>query len=209
MPTAAPTDRSSCVTHSRQPVWPCRIRFADRVSKGKLYVYFESPGFAGSSVACRRRLLNMPSAGHPVTPAQQEGFGAWQTTHRNGLRCSAADAYLRPASHVSRPQKTLENANIKLRTQRPGDNRGVDRGRDQSRRPLKLAGLAFRNFLPLLRASERPIAMACLRLLTVLPLRPLLSVRRLRLLIALLTVFAEPREYRRAITSAHASTRED
>ena len=40
-------------------------------------------------------------AGHPTTPdyngAQQEGFGAWQTTRRNGLRCSAADAYLRPA----------------------------------------------------------------------------------------------------------------
>jgi 4-pyridoxate dehydrogenase len=41
------------------------------------------------------------AAGYPVTPdyngAQQEGFGAWQTTRRNGLRCSAADAYLRPA----------------------------------------------------------------------------------------------------------------
>ncbi len=40
-------------------------------------------------------------AGHVTTPdyngAQQEGFGAWQTTRRNGLRCSAADAYLRPA----------------------------------------------------------------------------------------------------------------
>jgi choline dehydrogenase-like flavoprotein len=40
-------------------------------------------------------------AGNPLTPdyngAQQEGFGAWQTTRRHGLRCSAADAYLRPA----------------------------------------------------------------------------------------------------------------
>src|SRR5262249_47411198 len=41
------------------------------------------------------------AAGYSVTPdyngAQQEGFGTWQTTRRNGLRCSAADAYLRPA----------------------------------------------------------------------------------------------------------------
>ena len=29
--------------------------------------------------------------------AQQEGIGAWQTNRRNGRRCSAADAYLRPA----------------------------------------------------------------------------------------------------------------
>jgi choline dehydrogenase/4-pyridoxate dehydrogenase len=41
------------------------------------------------------------AAGYSVTPdyngAQQEGFGAWQTTRRTGHRCSAADAYLRPA----------------------------------------------------------------------------------------------------------------
>ncbi|TPM40503.1 GMC family oxidoreductase N-terminal domain-containing protein [Mesorhizobium sp. B2-3-4] len=41
------------------------------------------------------------AAGHPYTPdyngAQQEGFGAWQFTIRNGRRCSAADAYLKPA----------------------------------------------------------------------------------------------------------------
>ena len=37
----------------------------------------------------------------------------------------------------------------------------------------------FGTFFPLLRASERPIAIACLRLLTFLPLRPLLSVRYL------------------------------
>ena len=41
------------------------------------------------------------AAGHQVTPdyngVRQEGIGAWQTTRRNGRRCSAADAYLRPA----------------------------------------------------------------------------------------------------------------
>src|SRR5208282_918559 len=39
-------------------------------------------------------------AGHPSTPdyngARQEGFGVWQMTVRDGRRCSAADAYLRP-----------------------------------------------------------------------------------------------------------------
>jgi choline dehydrogenase/4-pyridoxate dehydrogenase len=40
-------------------------------------------------------------AGHPSTNdyngARQEGFGVWQMTIRDGRRCSAADAYLRPA----------------------------------------------------------------------------------------------------------------
>ena len=36
-------------------------------------------------------------------------------------------------------------------------------------------------FLPLRRASDRPIAIACFRLFTVFPLRPLLSVPRLTL----------------------------
>jgi choline dehydrogenase/4-pyridoxate dehydrogenase len=40
-------------------------------------------------------------AGYPYTAdyngAQQEGFGEWQATIRNGRRCSAAVAYLRPA----------------------------------------------------------------------------------------------------------------
>ena len=41
------------------------------------------------------------SAGYPATPdyngARQEGFGRWQMTVRDGRRCSAAVAYLRPA----------------------------------------------------------------------------------------------------------------
>jgi hypothetical protein len=54
-------------------------------------------------------------------------------------------------------------------------------------------------FFPLLRASESPIAIACLRLLTFLPLLPLLSVPRLRLRIARSTSLDALREYRRAI----------
>jgi 4-pyridoxate dehydrogenase len=41
------------------------------------------------------------AAGYPTTPdyngAEQEGFARWQMTIRNGRRCSAAEAYLRPA----------------------------------------------------------------------------------------------------------------
>src|SRR5436190_7638746 len=43
------------------------------------------------------------------------------------------------------------------------------------------------------------MAIACLRLFTFLPLRPLLRVPRLRRLMALLTVFEAPLEYFRAI----------
>jgi 4-pyridoxate dehydrogenase len=51
------------------------------------------------------------AAGYKATPdyngAQQEGFGAWQMTVKDGRRCSAADAYLRPA---------LERANLTVET---------------------------------------------------------------------------------------------
>ena len=49
------------------------------------------------------------AAGHPGTDdyngAQQEGFGRWQATIRDGWRCSAALAYLRPA--MARPGLTV------------------------------------------------------------------------------------------------------
>jgi hypothetical protein len=48
---------------------------------------------------------------------------------------------------------------------------------------------------PFFRASERPMAIACLRLVTFLPLRPLLSVPRFRLRIALFTDFDAPLPY--------------
>jgi choline dehydrogenase/4-pyridoxate dehydrogenase len=50
------------------------------------------------------------TAGHPTTDdyngAQQEGFGRSQQTIRDGRRCSAADAYLRPA--LARPNLAVE-----------------------------------------------------------------------------------------------------
>src|SRR3984893_18781973 len=50
------------------------------------------------------------AAGHKATSdyngAQQEGFGTWQMTVKDGRRCSAADAYLRPA--LARENLTVE-----------------------------------------------------------------------------------------------------
>jgi 4-pyridoxate dehydrogenase len=50
------------------------------------------------------------AAGYKSTPdyngAQQEGFGVWQMTVRDGRRCSSADAYLRPA--LPRENLTIE-----------------------------------------------------------------------------------------------------
>src|SRR3984893_14404084 len=50
------------------------------------------------------------AAGYKTTPdyngAQQEGFGVWQMTVRDGRRCSPADAYLRPA--LARGNLTIE-----------------------------------------------------------------------------------------------------
>ena len=50
------------------------------------------------------------AAGHPATEdyngEQQEGFGRSQVTVRNGRRCSAAVAYLRPA--LRRPNLRIE-----------------------------------------------------------------------------------------------------
>jgi hypothetical protein len=57
----------------------------------------------------------------------------------------------------------------------------------------------FGTFLPLARASESPIAIACLRLLTLRPDRPLFNVPDLRFFIARLTSPDAFLEYFRAI----------
>jgi hypothetical protein len=57
----------------------------------------------------------------------------------------------------------------------------------------------FGTFLPLARASESPIAMACLRLFTVLPERPLFKVPALRFFIARSTSAEAFLEYFRAM----------
>src|SRR4029078_8409025 len=62
-------------------------------------------------------------------------------------------------------------------------------------------------FFPFFRASDRPIAIACLRLLTFLPLRPLLSVPFFRFFIARLTSFDALLEYLRAILSLLVNAR--
>jgi choline dehydrogenase/4-pyridoxate dehydrogenase len=57
------------------------------------------------------------AAGYPATQdyngAQQEGFGRWQMTIRDGRRCSAAVAYLRPA--MRRRNLTIETGALVTR----------------------------------------------------------------------------------------------
>jgi hypothetical protein len=58
-------------------------------------------------------------------------------------------------------------------------------------------------FAPLLRASDRPIAIACLRLVTFLPERPLRKVPALRSCIARFTFWAAFFPYRPAMLTPH------
>jgi 4-pyridoxate dehydrogenase len=57
------------------------------------------------------------AAGYPATDdyngAQQEGFGRWQATIRDGRRCSASVAYLRPA--LARAALTVETDTLATR----------------------------------------------------------------------------------------------
>src|SRR5438045_7399382 len=61
--------------------------------------------------------------------------------------------------------------------------------------PFFEADFFLGTFAPLLRASESPIAIACFRLFTVFPLRPLFSLPRFFSCMALLTFFLAPLEY--------------
>jgi hypothetical protein len=65
----------------------------------------------------------------------------------------------------------------------------------QERRYGQRQDFFFGTLAPLLRASDRPIAIACLRLVTFLPERPLFSVPALRFFMARLTFLAAPFEY--------------
>ena len=71
-----------------------------------------------------------------------------------------------------------------------GRQTNVAAGRTSYLRALRLAFFAFRvvvffgTFFPAALASERPIAIACLRLLTLRPERPLFNVPALRFFIA-------------------------
>ncbi len=58
------------------------------------------------------RALQLPATGD-YNGAQQEGLGRIQQTIRQGRRCSAAEAYLRPA--LARPNLTVETGALALR----------------------------------------------------------------------------------------------
>jgi choline dehydrogenase len=72
-------------------------------------------------------------AGHEANPdfngARQEGVGRFQLTQRDGLRCSAADAYLHPAA--GRPNLDVITGALALRILFEGDRAvGVEIARD-------------------------------------------------------------------------------
>ena len=64
---------------------------------------------------------------------------------------------------------------------------------------VRLRAVFFGTFAPAARASESPIAIACLRLLTVRPERPLFKVPALRFFIARSTVLDAFFEYFRVL----------
>ncbi|MFZ0217976.1 MAG: GMC family oxidoreductase N-terminal domain-containing protein [Candidatus Dormiibacterota bacterium] len=82
-------------------------------------------------------------AGHPRTDdfngERQEGVGFYQLTQRNGLRCSAADAYLRPA--LERPNLTLLTGALAQRVLLDGSRaRGVEIARGGETEVVTAAG---------------------------------------------------------------------
>jgi hypothetical protein len=80
----------------------------------------------------------------------------------------------------------------------------------QARSKTQRDDFRFGTFLPFLRASDKPMAMACFRLLTLPPRPPLprLRVPRLRRRMALPTSFDALREYLRAIEVSPSLLRE-
>jgi len=89
------------------------------------------------------------AAGHPTTEdyngARQEGFGRTQQTIRDGRRCSAAVAYLRPA--LGRPNLTVEVRALATRIVFDGDRaagveyrKGGERIATRAEREVILAG---------------------------------------------------------------------
>jgi hypothetical protein len=87
-------------------------------------------------------------------------------------RSSGARRARGPATDVTRAAAFA----IKLRDQTPRSNSAIN-FRDQ-RDACAAADFFFGTFLPARRASDKPIAMACFRLLTLLPERPLFNVPR-------------------------------
>ena len=83
------------------------------------------------------------AAGYPENPdfnaASQDGFGWYQVTHRNGMRCSAAVAYLHPA--MQRPNLEVDHPLQRHPRAARGRPRHRDRGR-QARRGRDLRGRA-------------------------------------------------------------------
>jgi 4-pyridoxate dehydrogenase len=89
------------------------------------------------------------AAGYPKTAdyngAQQEGFAVWQATIRNGLRCTGAAGYLRPA--VKRPNLTVRVGTLVTQIMFEGTRAvgveyccGTERGTIRAEREVLLCG---------------------------------------------------------------------
>ena len=105
---------------------------------------------------CQAFMAAGKGAGHPVTDdyngARQEGFAPIQMTLRNGRRCSAATAYLRPA--MTRPNLTVEVHALAARIVMEGTAR--DQRRVYATRPdRKQRTRSARSSSPAARSTRR------------------------------------------------------
>src|SRR5438270_13723235 len=91
---------------------------------------------------------------------------------------------MRKVSYLARARRSLESTRVPSISEDGGTEL-----RNQAALRLEADELLFLlgTFLPLRRASERPIAIACLRLFTVFPLRPDFNLPRLNSCISRLT----------------------
>ena len=97
--------------------------------------------------------------------AEQDGFGRYQVTQRDGRRCSTAVGYLHPA--MSRPNLTVETVHagspgaVRARPRRRGAGRAAGRAEDEFRaeREVILCGGAY-NSPQLLMLSGRRLRRA-------------------------------------------------
>src|SRR5579859_1662211 len=112
---------------------------------------------------------------------------------RGSSRAANAGRCIPPASNHCRGASACKHETDPSRAHptvpQPDSSGGAGAHLDLRLADLRLAVFFFGTFLPARRASDRPIAMACLRLLTLAPERPLLKVPRLRSCMALPTFF--------------------
>ena len=145
-----------------------------------------------------QRSMAMLGAGHHREAERMEEQDRRKTEDRRELADEDAELV------VLEPHEYVAHAAERSRWRSRPHGASVGRA-GVSRQPLVRLRLArrlrvlrrgcFGTFAPALRASDRPIAIACLRLVTFLPERPLRSVPRLRSRMTFATFFAAALPY--------------